>query len=133
MKEQKVEVIFFLSNGPNQIGVFRIKDKGKWVYNITQQPDRKTSKNGTPILRRDFKNLKAFKKVQINGDWDHDIDRVIEGLIAGHMGYHSDPTEIIEVYSLDNYVHQDYFDSVRKVAFGLIRTIEDIWGNYGLN
>ena len=133
MKEQMVEVIFFFTNWGKQIGVFRIKDKGKWVFNITQQPDTKYSKNGTPNLRRDFKSLNAYGKVQTNGYWDHDFDKVIEGLIAGQMGYHSDPTEIIEVYSLDNYIHQDYFDAIRKVAIGLIGTIEEIWENYGLN
>lgn len=56
------------------VGIYRMRENRRWVYNIATHEDGE-------LLREDFDNLESFRSVQKDKNWMRSWEEVTEGLV----------------------------------------------------
>ena len=121
MKDQMVRLVFFVTHNNQEIGVYRVKYNGSWVYNYAVHRDILSSNDEIARarkLRRDFQ-LKSFRKFQMEEKWRNDFKYLIDNL--GDIEMFSD------IYSYQNYVHPEYREVINTFIEMYISTVTYEW------
>ena len=72
MKNQMVELVFYVEHYNDQIGIYRVKKKGKWVFNIVVQDMELLTAKGKrkrTTLFSNFKDLNTYRTIQNDDEW----------------------------------------------------------------
>ena len=122
MKDQMIELAFYVEHGGDQIGIYRTKKNGNWVFNIVVQNMKLITAKGKrkrPTLYGNFTDLKSFMRVQTGDEWFDQFSSAFESV--------NELTNYQWFMMWHHYVHQDYRDDVgRRVDFWF-SSLGDAW------
>lgn len=124
MKNKMIELVFYVEHYNDQIGIYRTKKNGKWVFNIVIQDMELLTAKGKkkrPTLYSNFINIKSFMRVQTDDEWLDHFPFALESV--------SELTNYQWFIMWQHYVHPDYRKSVSREIDTWYSLFSDAWDN----